>query len=96
VEHAAHREVDDELEALRGSAAWVQYLVLERPDMTSSLVALLSSVAELLKGCIDVAAANRACCSIRSALSATLLHILELGTELELLGFGRNVDLTND
>jgi hypothetical protein len=32
----------------------------------------------------------------RSALATALLHFSELGTELELLGSGRNMNLTKD
>jgi hypothetical protein len=60
--------------------------------MMSSLVASLSSVAELIEDCIDPAAANRVCWGTQLALDATLSHFLELGSELELLGSGRNAE----
>jgi hypothetical protein len=71
-------------------------LVLDEASEPSSLAALLSSAAELLKGHIDTVAANRVCWSTRSTLVATLSHFLKLGPELELLGSGCNVDLTED
>jgi hypothetical protein len=56
----------------------------------------LSMVAELLEGRIDTATANPICWGTRSALVATLSHFPELKSELELLGFGQNADLTDD
>jgi hypothetical protein len=53
-----------------------------------SLVASLSSIAELLEGCIDITTANRVRWGTRLALAATLSHFAELEVELELLGFG--------
>jgi hypothetical protein len=50
--------VDDELEDMWSSVAWVQELVLEMADGTSSLVVSLSSMAELVDDRIDVTAAN--------------------------------------
>jgi ABC-type amino acid transport substrate-binding protein len=47
-------------------------------------------VVELLEGRIDAAAANR------SVLVASLSHFPELKYEMELLGSGRNADLTKD
>jgi hypothetical protein len=69
---AARWEVDAELEALRTSAAWVQDLVLDWADGPSSLVASLSTVAELLGGRVDAAAANGVHEGTRSALVTTL------------------------
>jgi hypothetical protein len=51
---------------------------------------------ELLEGQIDAAAANGVCWGSRSMLFAAVSHFLELKTELEVLGSGRNVDLTED
>jgi hypothetical protein len=62
----------------------------------SSLVVSLSSAAELLEGCIDVAAANKDLWGTRLVLATTLSHLLELGTKLVLLGSGRNADLMED
>jgi hypothetical protein len=81
------------MEALRSSSTRVWDLVLERPNETSSLVASLSSVVELIEDCIDSAVINGVRWGTRSVLAAALLHFLELGTELELLGSGHNVDL---
>jgi hypothetical protein len=67
--------------------------VLESADETSSLAVSLSSVAELLEGCIDFTAANRVRWGTQSVLVAALLHFPELGTELRLLGSGCNADL---
>jgi hypothetical protein len=62
----------------------------------SSLVVSLSSAAELLEGCIDVAAANKDLWGTRLALATALLHLLELGTKLVLLGSEHNADLMED
>jgi hypothetical protein len=88
--------VDVDLEALWNSSTQVQDLVLEQVDGPSSLVAVLSSVAELLEGHIDAAGANRSCWGIRSVLAATLSNFSELGVELELLGSERSTYLTED
>jgi hypothetical protein len=56
----------------------------------------MSTVAELLEGRVYAAAANGVRWGSRSALVATVSHFLELKTELELLGSGRSVDLTED
>jgi hypothetical protein len=57
------------------------------------MVVSLSSVAQLLKGCIDVAAANGICLGTRSALATALSHFSKLGIELKLLGSGCSTDL---
>jgi hypothetical protein len=67
-------------------------LVLERADMSSSLVESLSLVVELLEGYIDAAAANRVHWGTRPVLATALSHFSELGSELELLGSGHNTD----
>jgi hypothetical protein len=95
-ERAARWEADTKLEALSNSISQVWDLVLERADGTSSLVALLSSVVELLEDCIDVVATNGICWGTRLALVAAPSHFLELGTELQLLGSGHNTDLMED
>jgi hypothetical protein len=59
--------------------------VLERSDMTSSLVAALSLAMELLEDRIDAVAANGIHRGTRSMLTAALSHFTELGIELELL-----------
>jgi hypothetical protein len=58
VEQAVRQEAEAELEALWSSIARVRDLVLERPEGTSSLVASLSSVVELIEDCIDTVTAN--------------------------------------
>jgi hypothetical protein len=65
------REANIELEALWNSATRVWDLVLEQVDGPSSLAVSLSSAAELLKGRIDVATANRIRWDTRSVLAAT-------------------------
>jgi hypothetical protein len=59
--HVARWEADAELEALWSSVTRVRDLVLERANMPSSLVALLSLVVELLDVRMDVIAANGVC-----------------------------------
>jgi hypothetical protein len=88
--------VDTELETLRASAALVQDLVLGNVDGPSSLATSLSLVVESFESWVDIAAANGVCWGTRSTLVATLSHFLELKSELELLGSGCNVDLTDD
>jgi hypothetical protein len=70
--------------------------VLGNTDGPSSLIAYLSMVAELLKGWIDTTTANGVCWGTQAMLVAALPHFLELKSELELLGSGWNVDLTDD
>jgi hypothetical protein len=70
--------------------------VLETADGTSSLAVSLSSTMELLEGHIDDVTINGVCWGTQSALAVALLHFLEIGTELELLGFRRNADLKED
>jgi hypothetical protein len=60
------------------------------------LATSLSSVAELIEGCVDIAAANGVRWGTMSALATALSHFPKLETELELLGSGCNVDLTED
>jgi hypothetical protein len=93
-EQVARRAADAELEALWSSATRVQSLALERADGMSSLVTSLSLVAELIEDRIDVTDANEVCWGTRLTLAATLSHFPKLGTELDLLVFERNVDLT--
>jgi hypothetical protein len=57
-EQATQLVVDDELEALHCSVARVQDIVLDRADGSSSLVALLSLVMELLEDHIDATTTN--------------------------------------
>jgi hypothetical protein len=53
-----HWEVVVELRALQRSTTHVQDLVLKGSDKTSSLVVLLSSAADVIKGRVDVVAAH--------------------------------------
>jgi hypothetical protein len=85
-----------ELEALHASVTCVRDLVLDGIDGPSSLATSLSSVAELLEGRIDAAAATGVHCGIQLALFAALSHFSELGTKLVLLGSGCNTDLMED
>jgi hypothetical protein len=77
-------------------ATLVRDLVLANVDGPSSLVASLSMMAELLKGRIDIMAANGVRWGTRSALVAAMSHFSELKSELELLGSRQNEDLTHD
>jgi hypothetical protein len=61
----------------------------------SSMV-VLSSMAELIEDHMDTVATNGVYWGTRSMLVATLSHFSEIGTELELLMSGRNMDLTED
>jgi hypothetical protein len=70
--------------------------VLGNADGLSSLATSLSMVAELLEGRTDTVSTNGVCWGTQSTLVAALLHFLELKFELELHGFGRNADLTDD
>jgi hypothetical protein len=71
-------------------------LVLDNIDRPSSLAVPLSMVVELLEVRIDPTAANRVRWGIRSVLTAVLSHFSELQSELELLRFRHNEDLTED
>jgi hypothetical protein len=70
--------------------------VLDWADGPSSLAASLSMTAELLEGWVDVTAANEVHWGTWSALVTALSHFLELEAELELLGSGNNMTLTED
>jgi hypothetical protein len=72
----------------------VRDLVLGGADVPSFLAASVSMVAERLEDRIDDAAANRVHWGSHFALVATMLHFLELKTDLEVLGSRRNADLT--
>jgi hypothetical protein len=65
-------------------------------DGPSSLAASVSRAAELLEGRISAAAANGVHWRSRSTLAATVSHIPELKTELDVLRFGHSVDLIED
>jgi hypothetical protein len=96
VELAVQWEADAELEVLWTLTAWVQDLVLDRADGSSSLTASLSMVVEWLEGRVDATAANGVCWGTRSALVAALSHFLEQEAKLEMPWPGRNVVLTED
>jgi hypothetical protein len=66
--------------------------VLDSADGSSSLAASMSMAAELLKDRINVAAANGVRWGSHSALVVVVSHF----PELEVLGSGRNADLTED
>jgi hypothetical protein len=68
--------------------------VLKRSNEASSLAVSLPSVANLIKGRIDVVAANRVHWGARLALTAALSHFPELEPELELHVSRYNADLT--
>jgi hypothetical protein len=95
-ELATHREANAELEALRTLATLIRDLVLDNIDGSSSLVASLSMVIELLEHQINTTAANRVFWRTRSALVVAMWHFSELKSELELLRFRRNADLIED
>jgi hypothetical protein len=95
-ELAARRAADAELEALWTMATRVRDMVLDNVDRPSSLAASMSMVVELLEGWIDAEAANGVRWGFSAALVASVSHFLELKSKLELLGSGRNVDLTED
>jgi hypothetical protein len=67
-----------------------------RADGLSSPAASMSMVAELLKGWIDIAAANRVHWGSRSTLVSDMSHFPELTTELEVLRSKHSVDLIDD
>jgi hypothetical protein len=60
---------------------------------SSSLAAFMFTATELLKGWIDITAANSVCWGSHSVLVAIVSHFLELKTELEVLGSSRSADL---
>jgi hypothetical protein len=93
-ELAARREAEAELEALRSSAARVPDLVLGDVEGLSLLSTSMSTVAERLEGRIDTVAANGVCWGSCSALVVAVSHFLELDTDLEVVGSGRNASLT--
>jgi hypothetical protein len=70
--------------------------VLGGVDGASSLVASVSTTAELLKDWIDVAVANGVRLESRSALVVVVSHFPKLKTGLEVLESRRSADLTED
>jgi hypothetical protein len=93
---AEWRQVDAEREVLQTSATFVRDLVLGDVGIPSSLAMSLSMVAEEVEGRINTAATNGVRWGTQSALFAALSHFPELKSELELLGSGRNADLSDD
>jgi hypothetical protein len=69
--------------------------VLDNADGLPSLLVSMFMAAELLEGRIDAATANRVRWGSCSMLAAIVSHFLELKNELEVLGLGRNMDLTD-
>jgi hypothetical protein len=92
VELAARWEVEAELEVLQTSAVRVQDLELDNVDGSSSLIASLSMVIELLEGQINTAVAHKVCWGTQSVLFATLLHFPKLKYKLEVHGSRCNAD----
>jgi hypothetical protein len=88
--------MQDGHQALWSSAVRVWDLVLEGFGEEPSLVVALSSVAYLIEGHIDAAAANEVLRWARLALATVLSHFPKLELELELLRSSNNVDLTRD
>jgi hypothetical protein len=70
--------------------------VLGDADGSSTQAMSKSTVAELLEGQIDTVATNGVHWGSRSALVVAVLHFSKLGTNLEVLGSGRSVELTKD
>jgi hypothetical protein len=70
--------------------------VLGRSTETPSRAVALSPSAEQIEGCVNVVAISRVHRGARLALIAVLSQFPELESELELLGFRNNADLTKD
>jgi hypothetical protein len=96
VELATWREVNAELEALRALATWVQDLVQDWADGSSSLAASMSMATALLEGHVDAIIANVVHWQTQSMLVTTLSHLPELEAELELLRSSYNTALMED
>jgi hypothetical protein len=96
VEQATRWQTNAELVAQRTSAAQVRVLVLHGAKGLSSLAASQSMAVELLEHCVDTTVINGVHWGTWLVFAAIMSHFLELGTELELLGSGCNVDLTED
>jgi hypothetical protein len=93
---AEQRRVNAELEALWTSIMFVQDLVLGSAIKSSSLVASLAMVAEEVENRINTMTANGVWWGTRYALVAVMSHFPELEPKLELLGYGRDADLSDD
>jgi hypothetical protein len=96
VKLAAWWEADAELEALRTSTEWVWDLVLGGADGLPSVAVSMSAAAELLEGWIDAATANEVRWGTRSTWVATVSHVSELETKMEVLGSRRSTCLIED
>jgi hypothetical protein len=86
--------VKAELEALRSLASRIQDLVMGDVDRTALLATSMSAVAELHEGWIDAAVSNAVRWGSHLVLVITVSHFLELDTNQEVLGAGRNRGLT--
>jgi hypothetical protein len=75
---------------------WVRGLVLGDTDGSSTQVTSMSAVAELPEGWTDTVAANGVRWGCRSTLVAAVSHCPELDTDLEVLGSGHSMGLTED
>jgi hypothetical protein len=96
VELDSRREAKAKLEALHSLTARVRGLVLGDANGSSTQATFMSAVAELLEGPIDTVAAYGVRWESRSALVAAISHFLELDVDLEVLGSGRSMGLTED
>jgi hypothetical protein len=70
--------MQDENQALQNSTARVRHLVLKGSNEMSSLSKLLSSVMDLIEGCVNAAATNEVHWGARLVLTAALSQFLEL------------------
>jgi hypothetical protein len=96
VELDAQREAEAKLDALQSSTVQVRGLVLGDADGSSTQATSMSAVAELLKGQIYTTAANGVHWGFCSMLVAVVSHFLELDADLEVLGSGHSMGLTED
>jgi glyoxylate carboligase len=90
------RRVNVELEALWTSTAFIRDLVLVSTGGSSSLVASLAMVADEVENWINTAATNGVQWGTQFALVVVLSHFPKLEPKLELLGSGRDADLSGD
>jgi hypothetical protein len=88
-------QADVELVALRASTALVWDLVLSVAGRSSSLVASLATMVEEDEKWRNATTANGVRWRAQSALVTVLSHFPELETEVELLGSGRGIDLSD-
>jgi hypothetical protein len=93
---AEQRQANAELEALQTSIASVRDLVLGHTGGSSSLAASLAMVAEEVENRVNTTAANGVRWGTRFALVVILSHFHELKSELELIGSGRDANLSDD